>query len=70
VKNFGLIDMLQDYVDARQLGGHLSLHDFLVATAGTKYRLSRSAFATRALTLLEGVHERMFPHVPIPGGSE
>lgn len=70
VRNFGLADLLQDYADARQRGGHLSLHDYLAYTEGKKYRLSRSAFAARALTLLEGVRERMFPHMPIPGGSE
>jgi hypothetical protein len=70
VKHFGLADLLQDYADARQLGGHLSLHDYLAYTEGKKYRLSRSTFAGRALTLLEGVRERMFPHMPIPGGSE
>ncbi len=70
VKNFSLADLLGDYVAARQLGGNLELHHFLAVTERTKYRLSRSAFAARALALLGGVRDRMFPHLPMPGRSE
>ena len=52
VKNFGLTDLLQDYVEARQREGHLSLHDFLAYTEAKKYGLSRSAFAARALRIV------------------
>jgi Restriction endonuclease len=67
VKNFSLADLLQDYVAARQPGEYLELQDYL---ADKKYPLSRSAFAARALTLLDGVRERMFPHLPMPGRSQ
>jgi hypothetical protein len=66
VNNFRLADLLQEYAEAKQKGGHLSLHDYLAYTDGKKYRLSRSEFAARALKLLEGVRERMFPHMPFP----
>ena len=66
VKHFSLADLLRDYAAARQPGGYLALQDYL---AEKKVGLSRSAFATRALTLLGEVHDRMFPHLPMPGRS-
>jgi hypothetical protein len=69
VNNFRLAGLLHDYTNARRSCGYLSLHDYLAYTAGTKYKLSRSAFADRALKLLEGLRARMFPQMPFPQSS-
>lgn len=65
-KNFGLTDLLQAYADARQGGGHLSLHDYLTYREGKNPLLSRDAFAKRSLELRKALRARMFPHMPLP----
>lgn len=63
VRNFRLIDMLQDYANAASSGLRVSLHDFMLA-ARAKYKLSQSTeLADRSMKMLNDVGKMLFPTV-------